>query len=223
MGPYINTECSAKIITVFGYFNETSHNISFSFCLFFLHDRSLKKARSCTSDHQSGFSNIENNLIGSWQLAGWWVAYVFRTTVFLLCLRSNGPGPPQSSTLALSHDIAEVSTVTLSHCALHLSAGATTTDGWSLLTFGLHYSPSIFDKLQFTCVHKCHQMSRKCQGLGHEDGHGYLEFVRVRGNPCMSVKLQHWLQVTSAGCINKRTILTVFQLFIFLRFRKHEL
>lgn len=97
MGPYINTECSAKIITVFGYFNETSHNISFSFCLFFLQDRSWKKARSCTSDHQSGFSNIENNLIGSWQLAGWWVAYVFRTIVFLLCLRSNGPGPPKAA------------------------------------------------------------------------------------------------------------------------------
>lgn len=39
--------------------------------------------------------------------------------------------------------------------------------------------------LQFTCVHKCHQMSRKCQGLGHEDGHTWSlcmcrQFVQAR-------------------------------------------
>lgn len=34
--------------------------------------------------------------------------------------------------------------------------------------------------LQFTCVHKCHQMSSKCQGLGHEDRRGSLGWLCVQ-------------------------------------------
>lgn len=55
--------------------------------------------------------------------------------------------------------------------------------------------------LQFTCVHKCHQMSRKCQGLGHEDGPVTWSLC-LRGDSCI-VKLQRWRQLNSAGCVNK--------------------
>lgn len=71
---------------------------------------------------------------------------------------------PQS-TLTLSHDTAEVATVTVSHNALHLSAGAITTDGCSLLTFDRHYSPSISEKETVkSCILHVSANVSKCRG-----------------------------------------------------------
>lgn len=70
--------------------------------------------------------------------------------------------------------------------------------------------------LQFTCVHKCHQMSRKCQGLGHEDGPVTWSLC-LRGDSCI-VKLQRWRQLNSAGCVNKWDHFLRGFLFLFFHF-----
>lgn len=44
--------------------------------------------------------------------------------------------------------------------------------------------------LRFTCVHKCHQMSRKCQGLGHEDRRGVLSL-------CVCIRSVHACKATT--------------------------
>lgn len=76
--------------------------------------------------------------------------------------------------------------------------------------------------LQFTCVHKCHQMSRKCQGLGHEDSPVTWSLC-LRGDSCI-VKLQRWRQLNSAGCVNKwdHFLRGFFFVFILLYFRKYS-
>lgn len=117
----------------------------------------------------------------------------------------------------MSHDTAEVTTVTLSHSALYLSAAATTTDGRSLLTFDHHYSPSIFDRLSNPAVYICPQMSSNVEEMSRTRTRrrpGYLEsvfagrFMHCKATALTSVEFS-WLR-EQMGPFFKRIFIFIF-------------
>lgn len=145
-------------------------------CVNFWVQKKLVKTANCCFNPSS---SLGENIIGPTESPN--TGQINRIQLIVCVKPSSGP---QSSTLTRSCDLAQVSSVTLSHTSVlepfQQMAGARWHLGITILLPFLLNSQI----LQFTRVDKCHQMSSKCQGLRHEDGHVHL-------NACVCAQTVH--------------------------------